>query len=154
MRAVIQRVHSASVKVETSLVSSIRKGLLILVGIEIEDSLEEATLMASKISKLRIFEDNEGKMNLNCLEAGGSTLCVSQFTLLGNVRRGNRPSFKLSAQSKDAYPIWKHFCSSIRDNGLRCAEGEFGSNMSVQSVNYGPLTLVIDSNDLKLPRRS
>ena len=99
-------------------------------------------------------EDNEGKMNLNCLEAGGSTLCVSQFTLLGNVRRGNRPSFKLSAQSKEAYPILKHFCSSIRDNGLRCAEGEFGSNMSVQSVNYGPLTLVIDSNDLKLPRRS
>ncbi len=154
MRAVIQRVHSASVKVEDSLISSIRRGLLILVGIEIEDDLKEAELLASKIVKIRVFEDTKGKMNHNCAEAGGSVLCVSQFTLLGNIRRGNRPSFKLSAISKDAYPIWKHFCKSIRDNGLRCGEGEFGSNMSVQLVNDGPLTLVIDSNDLKLPRRN
>jgi len=154
MRAVIQRVQTASVKVDNSSFASVRKGFLILLGIEANDSIEEAEFMASKITRLRLFDDFKSKKHLDCLNAGGSILCVSQFTLFGDVRRGNRPSFTQAAPSDVAFPIWKHFCKAIRSNGIRCAEGIFGANMSVHSVNSGPVTLMIDSSELKLPRRN
>ncbi len=154
MRAVIQRVQTASVQVDNSLIASVRKGLLILLGIEANDGIEEAEFMASKITRLRLFDDFKSEKHLDCLNAGGSVLCVSQFTLFGDVRRGNRPSFTQAAPSDAAFPIWKHFCKAVRSNGVRCAEGIFGASMSVHSVNSGPVTLMIDSNELKLPRRN
>ena len=152
MRAVIQRVQTASVQVDNSLIASVRKGLLILLGVETNDSIKEAEFMASKITRLRLFDDFKSKKHFNCLDAGGSILCVSQFTLFGDVRRGNRPSFTQSAPSDVAFPIWKYFCKTIRSNGVRCAEGIFGASMSVHSVNNGPVTLIIDSSEMKLPR--
>jgi D-tyrosyl-tRNA(Tyr) deacylase len=154
MRAVIQRVSRASVTVEGRLVSEIGTGMLVLLGVAKGDGPEDARKLAAKVAALRVFEDAEGKMNRSIADAGGAVLCVSQFTLHGDVRRGNRPSFEGAAAGSEAEPLYRLFCEEIRRAGLVCAEGVFGAEMAVELVNDGPVTLILDTNTLSEPRRA
>ena len=154
MRVVVQRVVSASVGVAGENVAAIGRGLLVFAGVEIEDTADSVDRMAEKVAGLRIFDDLEGRMNLAPLDAGAEVLCISQFTLYGDVRRGRRPSFDRAASGPAAQPLYERFCGAIERAGLRCARGVFGAEMLVSLVNDGPVTLVIDSEDLKQPRRA
>ncbi len=154
MRVVVQRVRSASVEVAGECVAAIGPGLVVLAGIALDDTLESVDRMAGKVAGLRVFEDDLGRMNRSPLEAGAEVLCISQFTLLGDVRRGRRPSFDRAAPGPTALPLYEHFCEAIEGTGLRCARGVFGAGMAVSLVNDGPVTLVIDSVDLDQPRRA
>lgn len=152
MRAVVQRVLSASVAVDGREVSAIGRGFLVLLGVEAPDTNATAARMAAKVAGLRIFEDDEGRMNLPLASVDGEVLCVSQFTLYGDVRRGNRPSFSGAAPGAVAEPIYEAFCAAIEAADVRCARGVFGAHMAVTLVNDGPVTLVIDSRELEAPR--
>ena len=154
MRAVIQRVLRASVQVDSRDVSTIGPGLLILLGVGKEDSENSALKLSSKCAALRIFEDEDGKLNRSCAEVGGEVLCVSQFTLYGDLRRGNRPSFDAAAPSASAEPLYEAFCSRLERLGLKCSRGVFGVEMRVELVNDGPVTLILDSAELERPRRA
>lgn len=153
MRAVVQRVTSAEVRVAGELVGSIGPGMLVLLGVNEADTPAIATKLAAKIAALRIFEDAEGKMNLSLDAIGGAALCVSQFTLYADVRRGNRPSFAQAANGETAQPLYELFCAEIERAGIRCERGTFGAEMQVLLENDGPVTIIIDSSDLDAPRR-
>jgi len=145
MRAVIQRVSRASVRVEGDLTGEIGKGLLVLLGVARDDSETDADYLAEKVAGLRIFEDEGGKMNLSVSDVDGSVLAVSQFTLFGDVRRGKRPSFDAAARPERAKALYKYFVERIRASGLRCETGRFQEMMAVELVNEGPVTILLDS---------
>jgi len=145
MRAVVQRVSHASVKVDGETTGEIAKGLLVLLGAAQDDSEADADYLAEKISGLRIFEDEAGKMNLSVAEVGGAVLAVSQFTLFGDVRRGKRPSFDAAARPEQAKALYEYFVGRIRASGLRCETGRFQEMMEVFLVNSGPVTILLDS---------
>jgi len=148
MRAVVQRVSHASVKVDGELTGEIAKGLLVLLGVAQDDSEADADYLAEKICGLRIFEDDAGKMNLNVAEVGGAVLAVSQFTLFGDVRRGKRPSFDAAARPEQAKALYEYFVERIRASGLRCETGRFQEMMEVELVNSGPVTILLDSKKM------
>ena len=145
MRAVLQRVLRASVLVEGDAVGSIEGGLLVLLGVAPTDSAEQARWMADKVVGLRIFADEEGKMNRDVREAGGGILVVSQFTLFGDCKEGRRPSFIGAATPEVAIPLYEAFVSAIRAHGVRVETGRFGAAMQVELVNDGPVTIILDS---------
>ena len=145
MRAVVQRVSRAKVTVNGCIAGEIGMGLLVLLGFGREDSEADVSYVAEKIAGLRIFEDHDGKMNRSVLDAGGSVLAVSQFTLYGDVRRGKRPSFDDSAPPEAARRLYELFVERIRATGLRCETGRFQEMMQVDLVNEGPVTILLDS---------
>ena len=145
MRGVVQRVKSASVSVGGNQTGAIGKGLLVYVGIQKGDTEEDLGYIAKKLTGLRVFEDADGKMNLDVLEAGGAVLVVSQFTLLGDSRKGRRPSFTEAAEPELAERLYKDLIEELRGAGLRTEEGEFRAHMEVASVNDGPVTILLDS---------
>ena len=145
MRAVVQRVARASVIVDGDTAGAIGKGLMILLGITHDDEEEQARWLAHKIAGLRIFEDEEGKMNRSLLDVGGSALVVSQFTLYGDCRKGNRPSFTDAAHPEMARKLYDEFVHNLRQNSLRVETGEFQAKMSIRLENDGPVTLILDS---------
>jgi D-tyrosyl-tRNA(Tyr) deacylase len=145
MRAVVQRVSRAKVTVDGWSTGEIGMGLLVLLGVSHEDTEADVNYLAEKIAGLRIFEDEDGKMNRSVLDAGGSVLAVSQFTLYGDVRRGKRPSFDAAAPPDHARRLYELFVERIRAAGLRCETGRFQATMSVELVNEGPVTILLDS---------
>ena len=145
MRAVVQRVSRAKVTVDAGITGEIRLGLLVLLGIGREDTEADVHYMAEKIAGLRIFEDQDGKMNRSVAEVAGSVLAVSQFTLYGDVRRGKRPSFDAAAPPEAARRLYELFVERIRAGGLRCETGRFQEMMRVELVNEGPVTILLDS---------
>lgn len=145
MRVVVQRSKNASVTVEGKVTGQISKGLVLLVGVTHEDREEDASYLADKIVNLRIFEDDNEKMNLSLLDAGGEILSVSQFTLYGDCRKGRRPNFMQAAKPDQAARIYDAFNRILRDKGIRVETGRFGAMMNVALVNDGPVTLIIDS---------
>ncbi len=148
MRAVVQRVSRASVRVGGDTVSEIGRGMLVLLGVAQDDSEADADYLADKIAGLRIFEDAEGKMNRAAAESGGAVMAVSQFTLFGDVRRGKRPSFDMAARPEKAEQLYEYFVGKIRAAGLRCETGKFQAMMEVELVNDGPVTILLDSKKL------
>jgi D-tyrosyl-tRNA(Tyr) deacylase len=145
MRAVVQRVSRASVRVGGRRVGEIGPGLLVFAGIASGDVTESAEWMADKIVSLRVFEDEGGKMNRSLAEAGGAILCVSQFTLLGDCRKGRRPSYARAAAPEAAKPLFDALVAALRARGARVETGEFQAMMEVELVNDGPVTLLLDS---------
>ena len=145
MRAVVQRVTRASVKVDGEITGQIGVGLLVLLGVAQDDVEADADYLAEKIAGLRIFEDDAGKMNLSVADAGGAILAVSQFTLYGDARRGKRPSFDAAARPERARELYEYFVERIRAAGLRCETGRFQAMMDVELLNTGPVTILIDS---------
>ena len=145
MRAVVQRVKESSVKIENQIISQIGSGLLVLLGIAQDDRLADADYLANKISNLRIFEDEKGKMNRSLLEMGGEMLVVSQFTLLGDCRKGRRPSFVSAAEPAKATELYEYFIQQVRRLGTSVETGSFGAMMQVALVNDGPVTLLLES---------
>lgn len=145
MRAVVQRVTSASVTVDGQVVGSIERGLMVLLGVGQPDTESDARYLAEKIAGLRIFEDEAGKMNLSVEETGGSVLAVSQFTLYGDCRKGRRPGFSHAAPPEQANVLYQFFVACLKDQGLEVATGVFQAEMQVQLVNDGPITMLLDS---------
>lgn len=156
MRALVQRVSRASVRVDggDEVTGAIAGGLLVLLGVTHDDDEAVAETLARKVAGLRVFEDGEGRMNRDLAATGGAVLCVSQFTLYGSVRRGRRPSFTEAAEAERAEALYERFCAAVAAAGVRCERGRFGARMAVESVNDGPVTLLIDSADLERPRRA
>ncbi len=148
MRAVIQRVARCRVQVKGETVGQIGPGLLVLLGIGQQDSEATADYIAEKVLGLRIFEDDQGKMNISVQEKRGEVLVVSQFTLYGDVRRGRRPSFDAAAKPDLAQKLYEYFVQKIRSAGLRCETGKFQAIMEVELVNSGPVTILLDSDKL------
>ena len=148
MRAVVQRVSKASVVVEERVVGEIGPGLLVLLGVSKDDTEADADYLAEKIGGLRVFEDDDGKMNRSVADVGGAVLAVSQFTLYGDVRRGKRPSFDSAARPERARELYEYFVDRMRERGLHCETGEFQAMMSVSLVNHGPVTVLLDSSKL------
>ena len=148
MRAVIQRVKSASVTVEGRVVSEIREGLLVFLGAAQEDTLADIDYMANKIANLRIFEDDQGRMNLSILDIDGEALVVSQFTLYGDCRKGRRPSFIAAGRPEKADPLYQEFMDKISQLGVPVKAGIFQAMMDVELINDGPVTMLLDSNKL------
>jgi len=145
MRAVVQRVGRAKVTVSDWTSGEIGLGLLVLLGVAHQDTEADATYLAEKVAGLRIFEDDDGKMNRSVQEVGGSVLAVSQFTLYGDVRRGKRPSFDAAASPDHARRLYEFFVQQIQAAGLRCETGRFQEMMQVELVNDGPVTILLDS---------
>jgi D-aminoacyl-tRNA deacylase len=145
MRAVVQRVSRAQVAVKGEIAGEIGLGLLVLLGVSRDDTEADATYLAEKIAGLRVFEDDQGKMNRSVQEVGGSVLAVSQFTLYGDVRRGKRPSFDAAAPPEEARQLYEIFVEQIRAAGVRCETGRFQEMMKVELVNEGPVTILLDS---------
>ncbi|HLW86405.1 MAG TPA: D-aminoacyl-tRNA deacylase [Candidatus Sulfotelmatobacter sp.] len=145
MRAVVQRVSSAKVTVKGNIAGEIGLGLVILLGVGHADTEADAAYLAEKISGLRVFEDDQGKMNRSVQDVGGSVLAVSQFTLYGDVRRGKRPSFDAAAPPERARQLYEFFVERIRAASLRCETGRFQEMMKVELVNEGPVTILLDS---------
>lgn len=145
MKIVIQRVSHAEVKVNDEIVGAINQGLLLLVGIDQSDSKEDADYLVNKIKNLRIFSDENGLMNLSLLQIEGEILCVSQFTLIAEYKKGNRPSFINAAKPPHAMPLFVYFQSELKKTGLKIEGGEFGADMKVSLLNDGPVTIVMDS---------
>ncbi len=148
MRAVIQRVTEASVTVEGSVVGRIGRGFLVLLGITHADTHRDVSWIAAKIAGLRVFEDTEGKMNLGLADVGGAVLLVSQFTLYGDCRKGRRPSFIEAARPEVAVPLYQAVAAELRGAGLQVETGQFQAHMDVQLLNDGPVTLLLDSQQL------
>ena len=148
MRAVLQVVDRAEVTVDDRPVGAIKKGFLILLGVEDEDTEELTDKMMDKICKLRIFEDENGKTNLSLADVGGEILMVSQFTLYADCRKGNRPSFVKAGAPDYANKLYEHACERCRQNGFKVEQGEFGAHMKISLVNDGPFTLMLDSATL------
>ena len=144
MRAVVQRVTRAAVRVDGETVGEIGRGLLVLVGAAAGDGPADAAALADKLAGLRIFPDDEGRMNRSVVEAGGAVLVVSQFTLCGDVRRGRRPSFTEAAPPEAAEPLVDLVAAHLREAGIPCATGRFRAHMEVDLLNDGPVTLVLD----------
>jgi D-aminoacyl-tRNA deacylase len=144
MRVVLQRVTHAAVRIEDRVAGSIGRGFCLLVGFTHGDTPVEADWMAEKVAGLRLFSDNEGKMNLGLEQVGGSVLVISQFTLYGDAAKGRRPSFIEAARPEIAVPLYHRFLDSLRQRGLTVASGEFGADMQVEIHNDGPVTLILD----------
>ena len=149
MKAVIQRCSTAEVKVEGKIVGSISTGLILLIGISEEDSKEDADWLAQKILNLRIFSDLEGKLNLSVKDIEGEVLCISQFTLIADYKKGNRPSFVKAAKPNIAIPLFEYFKEEIAKSNLKTESGIFGADMKVSLTNDGPVTIVMDSKTKK-----
>lgn len=145
MRAVIQRVKKAEVHVQQICIGKINQGLLILLGIHENDTVKDVDYLVKKISKLRIFEDEQGKMNDSITDIQGSILNVSQFTLYANTKKGNRPSFVEAARPEQAVPLYELFNEKIKQAGINLQTGEFGADMQVSLINDGPVTIIIDT---------
>jgi D-tyrosyl-tRNA(Tyr) deacylase len=148
MRAVVQRVSRAKVAVDGEISGEIGAGLVVLLGVSQRDTEADADYLADKVAGLRIFADDDGKMNRAVSEIGGAVLVVSQFTLLGDVRRGKRPSFDAAARPELARRLYDYFVAKLRSAGLRCETGRFQEMMSVELVNEGPVTILLDSEKL------
>ncbi len=146
MRAVIQRVTSARVTVNGRETGAIGPGLLVLLGVHSDDENRDVSWLAEKIVNLRIFEDNEGKMNRSLLDTGGAMLIVSQFTLLGDCRKGRRPSWSSAAPPETANTLYRDFIAAVDDFGITTESGEFQAMMEVSLVNSGPVTMLLDSH--------
>ena len=144
MRAVIQRVKTARVKVEGEVISEIGPGMLVLLGVRKGDGLEEVRYMAEKIAGLRIFDDDQGKMNRSLLELGGETMVVSQFTLYGDVRKGKRPSFDQAERPARAEELYQAFIKELQLRGIRVKSGRFGARMEIEMVGDGPVTILVE----------
>jgi D-tyrosyl-tRNA(Tyr) deacylase len=144
LKAVVQRVAGARVVVEGESVGEIERGLCVLLGIARTDSDAEAVRLAGKVARLRIFENAEGKFDRSVLDEGGSALVVSQFTLIADTAKGNRPSFVEAARPEEAEPLYDAFCTTLRELGVSVATGTFGARMQVELVNDGPVTIVVD----------
>lgn len=145
MRAVIQRVSEAKVSIGGKRHSSIEKGLLVLLGVEKGDSINEARAMARKTAELRVFEDSTGKMNLSVLDVGGEILVVSQFTILGDCRKGRRPSFLNAANPPEARRLYELYAEAVASHGIHVSKGVFQEMMEVELTNDGPVTILLDS---------
>ena len=145
MKAVIQRVSEANVKVEGEIVGEISHGLLLLIGIDEEDEKADADWLVQKILNLRIFGDEDGKLNLSVLDITGEILCISQFTLIADYKKGNRPSFIKAAKPDKAIPLFDYFKTQIAQSNLKIESGIFGADMKVSLLNDGPVTIVMDS---------
>ncbi|NLO83848.1 MAG: D-tyrosyl-tRNA(Tyr) deacylase [Clostridiales bacterium] len=148
MRAVIQRVSSASVAIEEKTVGEIGAGFMVLIGVEEGDGERDYAYIADKVPNLRIFEDAQGKMNLSLMDIGGAILAVSQFTLLGDARGGRRPSFITAARPETANPMYIKLVENWRERGIKVETGVFGADMKVGLVNDGPVTILLDSHKL------
>lgn len=148
MRAVVQRVSSAQVTVAGEVVGQIERGFLVLVGITHRDGEAEAHYLARKIVGLRVFEDDDGKMNLGITDIGGAVLAVSQFTLYGDVRKGRRPSFIDAARPEQAEPLYQRFCQLLAAEGVAVEQGVFQAHMQIALVNDGPVTIWLDTAGL------
>ena len=144
MRAVVQRVSSSKVTVDGEVTGEINKGLLVLLGVTHEDTSKDVDYIIDKVLNLRIFEDENEKMNLSLKDVEGKLLIVSQFTLYGNCNDGNRPSFIEAARPKEAIPLYEYFCDECAKNGIEVQKGIFGADMKVQLLNDGPVTIVIE----------
>ncbi len=148
MRIIVQRCSRAEVRIDGETVGQIGTGFLLLVGITHSDKKQEAEYLAKKVANMRIFNDAEGKMNLSLAEVGGAILSISQFTLYGNVHKGNRPSFIKAAPPEVAEPLYAYFNTLLRElYGLTVETGRFGADMKVDFVNDGPVTILLDSAD-------
>lgn len=148
MKAVIQRVANASVTIDGNLKSSIGQGLLVLLGVGEDDGLEDIAWLVRKISAMRIFDDTDGVMNLSVMDIGGEVLVVSQFTLMADCRRGNRPSYIKAARHEISIPLYEEFCRCMSDAiGKPVGTGEFGAYMKVDLLNDGPVTIILDSKN-------
>lgn len=148
MRAVVTRVKEASVTIDGAIKGKIGGGFLILLGVTHEDTEAQAVKLADKICSLRVFEDDSGKLNRGLEEAGGELLIVSQFTLYGNCKKGRRPDFLAAARPETAIPLYEKFVSLCAEKGFHVETGEFGAYMQVESLNDGPLTLLLDTDTL------
>lgn len=148
MRVILQRVRSANVRIDGEVVGQIQQGFLLLVGIATDDTNEDVKKIADKISKLRVFEDEHGKMNLNIDQVNGQILSVSQFTLYADVKKGNRPGFTNAADPKIAKPLYDQFNDALRNNNLHVETGRFGADMQVHLENDGPVTIIYDTQEL------
>lgn len=149
MKAVIQRVKNCSVEVDKVTVSSIGEGFLILLGVHKDDEYPDADKLAAKVANLRIFSDQNDKMNLSLLDTGFEALVVSQFTLCADCRKGRRPNFMEAAAPPFALPLYERFCDSLKNEGVKkVGRGVFGEDMQVSLINDGPVTVIIDSADL------
>ena len=144
MRVVCQRVSEASVSVEGSIVGGIGLGLVVLLGVERGDQDEDAVRLAGKVARLRVFDDDAGKFDRSLLDVGGAALVVSQFTLIADTRKGNRPSFARAAPPEEAEPLYDRFCKALAAAGTRVEQGVFGARMALSLVNDGPVTIVLD----------
>jgi len=147
MRAVLQRVRSSRVVVAGEVVGEIGRGLLVLLGVRTGDTADQARWLADKVVGLRIFEDDQGKMNVSVADVGGSVLVVSRFTLYGDCEKGRRPSFIAAARPEVAEPLYEAFANAVRLHGVPVATGRFGAMMQVELVNDGPVTLILDAPD-------
>ncbi len=145
MRAVVQRVTQGDVTAENRITGSITKGLVVFLGVGLDDSISDAVYMAEKIAGLRIFEDAQEKMNLSVQDIGGEILAISQFTLFGDVKKGKRPSFSSAAKPEEAVKLYREFCEALKKTNLKVEEGIFQSDMLVRIYNDGPVTILIDS---------
>jgi len=145
MRAVVQRVSAASVRVDGAVRAGIGPGLLVLLGVAEGDDEAQAAWLAAKIARLRVFENEGGKFDRSLVDVGGAALVVSQFTLIADAARGNRPSFSGAAPPAAAEPIYEAFCAALRDEGVQVETGVFGARMAVALVNDGPVTIVLPS---------
>lgn len=145
MKAIVQRVTSSKVEIDKEVVGEIGAGLLVLLGISHSDGPAEADYLAEKIVNLRVLEDDKGKMNCSCLETGKEILVVSQFTLMGDCRKGRRPSFVEAAPPAEAEKLYAYFVSQVRSKGISVATGRFQAKMAVSLVNDGPVTLMVES---------
>ena len=148
MRAVLTKVQNASVEVEGKTIGSIGQGFLILLGIGAEDTPAQARKLAEKLLSLRIFDDENGKIGRSLEDVGGQVLVISQFTLYGNCKKGRRPDFLAAARPEVAIPLYEYFISVCRELGFHVETGEFGADMKVSSVNDGPFTMVVDTDQL------
>ena len=143
MRAVVQRVSEARVRVAGEVVGEIGQGLCVLLGVSREDGEGEAAWLADKVAKLRIFENEDGRFDRSLLDVGGEALVVSQFTLIADTAKGNRPSFSEAAAPEAAEQLYESFCAALREAGVRVETGRFGARMAVELVNDGPVTIVL-----------
>ena len=148
MRAVIQRVLEASVRVDGQTVGQIEQGYLVLLGVEEGDTDADLAYIVDKTVHMRIFEDEAGKMNRSVLDVGGAVLAVSQFTLLGDARHGRRPGFTQAARPETANPMYEKYCAALRSHGICVEQGIFGADMKVSLINDGPVTMLLDSKKI------
>ena len=147
MRAVVQRVRDASVLVGGEVVGRVGAGVVVLLGVAAEDTTSEADRLAGKVARLRIFENDDGRLDRSLLDVSGEALVVSQFTLIADTRKGNRPSFAGAAAPELAKRLYEEFCSALESLGVRAARGVFGARMEVSLVNDGPVTIVLDTHE-------
>lgn len=144
MKAVVQRVKYATLKVEGNLISEIQKGLVVYFGVGCGDTFDKADYLAKKISKLRVFEDDNGKMNLSVQDVGGEILSISQFTLYADVSHGNRPGFSLAEEPNKAKEVYDYFCQKLQENNVVVKTGVFGADMKIEQLNDGPVTIIYE----------